>query len=135
MTDEQKLQWSLAILRFSIGIFFLIWSLEKLLAPELTQRVFKTFYGMTIPVSVSYTIGIVQTAIVIAFLAGVFKTFSHGALLAMHTVSVLSSYERLLYPYTPPNHLFWAGVPVPAALVVLFLLRHSDRRLTLSNRG
>lgn len=131
MTDEGKLQISLAIMRISIGIFFLVWSIEKIVAPELAQRVFKNFYFAEINPTVSVIIGIIQTLIVLAFLLGLFKTWSYGALLGMHTVSVLSTYQQLLNPYEPPNHLFWAAVPVLAALVALFILRQEDQLLTI----
>ncbi len=132
MTDEGKLLISLAIIRISIGIFFLVWSIEKIIAPELSQRVFKNFYFSEISPGISVIIGIIQTLIVLAFIAGLFKTFSYGALLGMHAVSVLSTYQQLLNPYQPPNHLFWAAVPVLGALIALFILRNSDRLLTIN---
>jgi hypothetical protein len=132
MTDEGKFLISLAILRISIGIFFLVWSIEKIVAPELAQKVFKNFYFSEISPGVSVIIGMIQTLIVLAFIAGLFKTFSYGAVLGMHTVSVLSTYQQLLNPYQSPNHLFWAGIPVLGALVALFILRKSDRLLAIN---
>ncbi len=132
MTDEGKLLISLAIIRISIGVFFLVWSIEKIIAPELAQKVFKNFYFSEISPSISIILGIIQTIIVLAFMAGLFKTLSYGAVLGMHAVSVLSTYQQLLNPYQPPNHLFWAGVPVLGALIALFILRKSDRLLTLN---
>jgi hypothetical protein len=132
MTEEGKLLISLAIIRISIGIFFLVWSIEKIIAPELAQRVFKNFYFSEISPGVSVIIGIIQTLIILAFLLGLFKTFSYGALLGMHTVSVLSTYQQLLNPYQPPNHLFWAAVPALGALIALFILRKNDRLLTIN---
>lgn len=135
MSDQRRLQIGLTALRFSIGVFFLVWSVEKLIAPEITQRVFATFYLIDLPLAASYAIGIVQTLIVLAFIAGLFKTLSYGALLAMHAVSVASTYERLINPYEPPNHLFWAGVPVLAALALLYLVRRQDVWLTWPSKG
>lgn len=132
MTErEKRLPIALAVMRLSIGAFFLVWSLEKLLAPEIARRVFGTFYFTELPAVVSYAIGAGQTVIVLAFLAGAFRTWTYGALLAMHSVSVLSTWQRLADPYEPPNHLFWAGVPVLAALVALFMLRDADRMLSV----
>lgn len=134
MNPEKRLQISLAVMRFSIGAFFLIWSVEKLVAPELTQRVFESFYFLQIPISVAYLLGVLQTLLVLLFLAGLFKTLSYGTLLGMHAVSVFSTYEQLLNPYEPPNHLFWAGVPTLGALIALFMLRKSDRFLTVESK-
>ena len=131
MTDEGKLQISLALIRISMGLFFLVWSIEKIIAPELTQRVFQRFYFLEINPTASVILGIIQTLIVLMFMLGLFKTLSYGALLGMHTVSVLSTYQQILNPYQPPNHMFWAAVPVLAALVALFILRHEDRLFTI----
>lgn len=129
----QQLGISLALIRFSTGIFFLIWSIEKIINPEITQRVFSRFYFIEISPSISIIVGIVQTLIVLAFMAGLFKLWTYGVILGMHAVSTLSTYKELLNPYEPPNHLFWAAVPLLAALIALFLLREEDNLLTLTN--
>ncbi|MDY7021256.1 MAG: DoxX protein [Cyanobacteriota bacterium] len=135
MTDEGKLLISLAIIRISVGLFFLIWSFEKILKPEIAQAVFSRFYFLEISPAFSVAIGILQTLIVLAFLAGVFKLWSYGAVLGMHTVSVLSTYQQLFNPYQPPNHLFWAGVPTLGAIFALFILRNNDNLFTLNFTG
>lgn len=135
MTDrvDRPLIWSLAILRFSTGAFFLIWALEKIFAPEIARRVFETFYFSSPSDTMLLLAGLLQLLFVLAFMAGFFRFWTYGALLAMHAVSVVSSFPRLLDPFTPPNHLFWAGVPVLGLLVALFLLRNRDNLFTLSN--
>ncbi len=130
--EDQKIRLSLAIIRITTALFFLIWSVEKIIKPEIAQRVFDRFYGLEITPNISVMIGVIQTLIVLGFLAGLFKTFTYGALLGMHTVSVLSTYQQLINPYQPPNHLFWAGVPVLGALIALFILRKNDTLLTLN---
>ena len=132
MKDERRLQISLAIIRISLVLFFLVWSIGKLIVPELTQKVFATFYFSEISSTVAVGVGALQTVIVLIFLAGQFKMLSYGVILGMHTVSVLSTYRQLLDPYQPPNLLFWAGVSVLGASSALFLLRDRDRLLTLS---
>ena len=134
MNQERKLQLSLALIRFSTGLFFLVWSVEKLIHPETTQKIFAKFYMMEISPAVSYGIGIIQTLLVLAFVAGLFKLWTYGAILGMHAVSTLSTYQQLLNPYEAVNHLFWAAVPTLAALIGLFILRDSDRFLTISRK-
>lgn len=131
MTETRKLEISLVTMRLSIGVFFLIWAIQKTVAPELAQRVFETFYFSSPSPTYLIVTGVVQLAIVVAFMAGLFRTWTGGALLAMHTISLLSTYERLANPYESPNALFWAAVPVWAAILTLFLLRKSDRLLSL----
>ena len=133
MNSAKKTQIGLAILRITVTAFFLIWSLEKIIAPEITKGVFSRFYSLSIPASFSVALGVAQTAIVLLFLAGVFKLWTYGALLGMHTASVLASHQPLFDPYMPPNHLFWAGIPTLGALIALFLMRDDDQLWTLSS--
>ncbi len=131
MPQPRTLETGLLILRVSIGAFFLVWSIEKIVAPELARRVFEAFYFSSPGDAALIATGIVQTAIVLAFLAGLWRLWTYGAILVMHTVSVASTWERLLTPYELPNHLFWAAVPVWAAILLLFLLRTEDRLLSV----
>lgn len=134
MTDapaDRPLAIALAVGRLSVAAFFLVWSIEKIVLPEKQQGVFEAFYGGAQPVTVIVVLGVVQTALVLAFAAGLFKTVTYGALLAMHAVSTLSTTGRLIDPYDGLNHLFWAAVPTLALLIGLFVLRDRDTLLTL----
>lgn len=132
MKHQQQLEIGLLLIRLSTGVFFLIWSIEKVISPEITQKVFSRFYLLEISPTFAVAIGIVQTSIVLAFMVGLFKIWTYGLILGMHGVSTLSTYKELLNPYQPPNHLFWAAVPLLAALTALFLLREEDRLLNIS---
>ena len=132
MELSRKLGIGLALIRFSTGIFFLVWSIEKIIYPETIQKVFSRFYFMEISPTISLAIGIIQTLIILAFMAGLFKIWTYGAILGMHAVSTFSTYKELFNPYEPPNHLFWAAVPTLAALIALFILRQEDNLFTFS---
>ena len=134
MNLQKKLGIGLALIRFSTGIFFLVWSIEKIIHPEIIQKVFSRFYLLDISPGISIAIGIIQILIVLAFMAGLLKIWTYGAILGMHAVSTLSTYKELFNPYEPPNHLFWAAVPLLAALVALFLLRKEDYLLTIGSK-
>ena len=131
MTDERKLQVSLLSIRLATSAFFLVWTFQKVFAPELAQRVFQNFYFSAPSVEQVTITGIAQLIVVLAFAAGLFRFWTYGTLLLMHGVSTLSTYERLANPYESPNALFWAAVPVLAAVFALFLLRKQDRLLSL----
>ena len=134
MKHKQQLEIGLLLIRLSTGVFFLIWSIEKIISPEITQKVFSRFYLLEISPTLAVAIGIFQTLVVLAFMLGLFKIWTYGAILGMHGVSTLSTYKELLNPYQPPNHLFWAAVPLLAALIALFLLREEDRLLNIASR-
>ncbi|MCG8559241.1 MAG: hypothetical protein MI824_05525 [Hyphomicrobiales bacterium] len=120
-----RLQIGLLVLRITTGLFFLVWSVDKLVKSEHTVAVFKKFYMMEISTQVALGLGVVQTLVVIAFMLGLFRTWTIGLLLAMHTVSVASTWAQLINPYGT-TLLFWAGVPVWAGLLLLWLVRDQD---------
>jgi hypothetical protein len=54
----------------------------------------------------------------------------------MHAASTISTYPHIIHPFSEGRQLlFWAGVPVLAAMLSLFLLRDRDRLLTISSAG
>lgn len=133
MMRDRALEISLLLLRLSLGAFFLVWSIDKIVNPEHAQAVFERFYMTPISGEIALAAGIAQTAVVLAFIAGAFKTLTYGALLLMHAVSTLSTWKHLIAPYSPDTSiLFWAAVPVAFALLALFLLRDRDRLLAVS---
>lgn len=127
------LEIGLFLLRLSLGAFFLVWSGDKIVNPGDAQGVFQNFYFSAISSEIAVALGITQTVIIIAFIAGAFRTLTYGAALLMHTVSTLSTWKHLLNPYAPDaSMLFWAAVPVLFALLLLFLVRERDRLLSVS---
>jgi hypothetical protein len=134
MLHDRTLGIALAVMRLATAAFFLVWSLEKILLPTKQQGIFETFYGGAQPEAVIVALGVAQTAIVLLFAAGLFRTLTYGALLLMHAVSTLSTAGRLIDPYEGVNHLFWAAVPVLGLLVALFLLRERESVLVLGSK-
>ena len=123
---------TLPLLRLSIAVFMLVWSVEKLVKPEGYVKIFQYFYGLSFDIGTVYAIGIVQTAIVIAFAIGLFRTTTYGLMVLMNAITLVVSLPQILDPYGgQTNHLFAASVPVLAACVVLFLLREQDNKLIL----
>ncbi|MEQ8823163.1 MAG: hypothetical protein RIC14_02185 [Filomicrobium sp.] len=136
MTDttarDMPLEIGLLSIRVTCAALFLVWSIDKILYPDHAALVFKVFYFSQISEQVAVGLGVIQTAIILAFLIGAFKTWTYGALLLMHTVSVVSTWEKLLTPYAGNRQiLFWGAVPVVAALLLLFLVRKRDRLLSV----
>ena len=131
MNDDKTLSTSLAVMRFSLAAFLLVWVFQKILVPQGAAGVFKGFYGATLGETIVMGLGVAQLAIVAAFAAGLFKTWTYGAVVLMNLASLLVAAPRLMDPYKPPNALFWASVPVLAASIALFLLRNRDTTATV----
>lgn len=131
MSEGFKLRAILAALRLSIALFMILWALRKVLDPVAAERVFATFYAVAPGSILVVLFGVAQLLILIAFALGLAKTLSYGAVTVMHAASTLSTSERLVTPYDGSNLLFWAAVPILAALVMLFLFRREDRLLSV----
>jgi putative oxidoreductase len=132
MHKPSTLELSLLIMRVATAAFLLVWAIDKIVNQGHAQNVFKTFYFATPPPPVLTSFGVVQTLIVLGFAAGSARFWTYGAVLLMHVVSTVSSYGRLINPWVPGAQLlFWAAVPVLAAMIALFLLREQDRFLSI----
>ena len=132
MIFEKRLSLSLLFLRIGVFVVMFIWTLDKFVNPEHTAKVFEVFYMIPgLSKSAAYTIGTIQAVVVIAFVVGFKKRISYGLVLLMHTISTVSSYARYFDPWTGPNLLFYAAIPMLAATIALYLLREQDTMLTI----
>jgi putative oxidoreductase len=136
MTDQtRKLQLSLLALRIGVAAVMLPWAVDKLLRPEHAARVFDGFYGLPgLGSGIFMALGIAQLLLVAAFLAGAARTWTYGAILALHAVSTFASWRQYLEPFEGGNLMFFAAWPMLAACLALFLLRDQDRLLTVGRR-
>ncbi|WP_017326761.1 MauE/DoxX family redox-associated membrane protein [Synechococcus sp. PCC 7336] len=122
----------LFLLRLSVFAVLLMWAIDKFLNPGHTADVFAGFYSIgNLSSTVSYVLGAIQLAIIVAFLLGILKTWSYGLVLLMHAASTLVAYKQYLDPYNGPNLLFFAAWPMLAACIALFMLRDFDTRWSL----
>ena len=128
---DKKLQVSLLLLRVTVFLVMFMWTIDKFLNPGHAAKVYEKFYYIAGMESVvMYTIGAVEMIVLLLFLAGYKKTYTYGAVLILHAVSTLSSFNQYLAPFAGPNLLFFAAWPMLAACVALFLLRDQDRMLS-----
>jgi uncharacterized membrane protein YphA (DoxX/SURF4 family) len=123
--SNSELPVALFILRLGLGVFLLLFGIDKLVAPATTVEVLAQFYGLVVSHGMVYAAGALEILLGLAFLAGLWKTLSYGLGLLLHVVSTLATYQELLAPFGA-NHLFLAAVPVLAAFLALFLLRRQD---------
>lgn len=126
---------NLVWLRYGVFLVFLGWTLDKFLNPGHATKVFQGFYGISLPGNaILFGLAALELAIILAFLAGLWKTYTYGFVLVFHGISTLSSYEQYIPHYgAEVNLLFFAAWPMLAACWVLFVLRDLDTRWTLSD--
>ena len=130
-TLETKLARALLVIRLSIAAFLMVWVADKFLVPDHAQRVFENFYLSSPSSGLLLAIALAQLLLVLAFAAGVFKTYSYGAVLLMHAASTAASWKILINPLAVPNILFVAAIPVLGAMIALFLMREHDTLWTI----
>lgn len=123
--QPRELRIALLVLRLGLAVFLLLWSLDKLVAPESTVKIFGYFYGLPITITMARGVGVLEALLSLAVLLGLWKTLTYGLALAIHAVSTASTHQQLLAPFGE-NHLFIAALPVLAGFVTLFLLRRED---------
>ncbi len=87
---------SLLLLRLGIGVVMAMWTIDKIINPQHAQAVFTNFYGVSGLENGGFlVIGLLQGLVVLAFIAGAFRTISYGLVSLMHAVSTFSSYRQL----------------------------------------
>jgi hypothetical protein len=134
MEPELRLRISLLSLRLGIALVFGFWAVDKILNPKHAAGVFEHFYGMAgISAGGFALFGALQAALTLAFVAGLAKRATYGAVLVLHAISTFSSFGQYLDPFQ--NLLFFAAWPMLAACLALYLLRDRDTLLTWPPRG
>lgn len=127
MQTDNRLTFSLLMLRVTVALVMLVWIFDKFLNPQHAATVYEKFYLLSgLGSSVIYAIGAVEIVIVVAFLIGYMKRISYGIVLLLHAISTVSSYKQYLAPYSGSNILFFAAWPMLAACLALYLMRDQD---------
>lgn len=130
VVEDRQLEISLLIIRLATAVFLAVWAFDKVLGPDAALATFTKFYAPLSGQTLIRGLGVAQLVVVALFAAGAFRTFSYGVVLAMHLVSTVASYPMYLDPWARPNILFWAALPVLAAMLALFILRNRDDLLS-----
>ena len=127
--QQNRLELSLFLLRLGVFIVMIAWTLDKFIDPGHAARVYESFYFIGgLGSTIMMIIGIIELVIILAFLAGLWKKYTYGFILLVHSVSTFSAWDRYTIDI---SLLFFAAWPMLAACVTLFLLRDLDVKFTL----
>lgn len=132
---QTRLRLPLLLLRLTVGLFFLQWSVEKIIKPETTASIFDHFYGLELSLTLAQILGGLEALLALAIIAGFKRRLVYGAAFLMHLGSTVSTWPQLTAPYSGGNHLFAAAVPLLAALWLLFRMADHDDMLAFDARG
>lgn len=119
---------ALFLLRLSIFVVMVMWTIDKFVRPDHAVGVFEHFYGLRgLAFPVVYGIAIAELLLLIAFVLGVARRFTYGAVLLLHGISTFSSFHQYFFPFeNKTNLLFFAAWPMLAACFALYYLRDFD---------
>jgi putative oxidoreductase len=126
---DKRIPAALLILRFFLAMFLLQWSIEKLILPDAAARIASNFYGVMLPVSASYVLGVAELILSLALLVGFYRTISYSLSLVVHTVTVVVSWRQLFDPWglaKVGSHLWISTWPTWGGFAALFLMRDWD---------
>ncbi len=127
MPSDSRLPAGLLVLRLSIFLVMLMWTIDKFLNPQHAIGVYEHFYFIAgVAPALMTAIAVLELLLLLAFVAGLARTWTYGAVLALHAVSTVSSFRQYLDPFEGPHLLFFTAWPMLAACWVLFSLRDED---------
>ena len=123
--------WALFIMRFTCGLFFLQWGIEKFVETEMSVGMLDRWYGVTFaPVLVTWLVGVFEMALATALIFGAVPrlTYAAGALVKLKTC--IAIFALLAFPFATESggrlSSVAASVPVLAVLCSLYALRAWD---------
>ncbi len=132
MENSNRIANALFCLRLGVFIVMFMWTIDKFINPDHAAAVYKAFYFLgEFSATTFLIIGVLEMLILIGFLLGIKKTLTYGLVLLFHTVSTVSTWAKLLDPFTGVNLLFFAALPMLAACWALFSLRDLDTKFTI----
>jgi|TARA_R110002124_G_scaffold233406_1_gene398712 hypothetical protein len=132
LSQQNRIEWSLFLLRAGVFIVMLAWTLDKFIDPSHGVRILEKFYligGMG--EGIMMVVGAVELLIILAFFGGVWKRWTYGFVMVLHAMSTFSSWA---YYTVNINLLFFAAWPMLAACIALYLLRDLDVKFTFKKR-
>ena len=136
--DRNRVGVALLVLRVTVFLVMLIWTIDKFVRPDHAASVYEHFYFLRgLGPTIIYSIGIAELALLLGFVIGFAPRFTYGLVLLLHAVSTFSSFRQYLHPFEGPNILFFAAWPMLGACFALYYLRDHDTlfRLAPSSRS
>jgi len=127
---QAKLELSLFLLRITVFIVMLAWTIDKFVSPGHGARILEGFYNIGgVGETVIMIMGAAELVIILAFLAGMWKKYTYGFVMILHGLTTFASWSA----YIPPDVslTFFAAWPMLAACITLFLLRDFDVKFVL----
>jgi hypothetical protein len=132
LEDRNRISFALLVLRVTVFVVMLIWTIDKFVRPQHAASVYEHFYFLRgLGPAAMYAIGIAELVVLIGFVIGFAPTLTYGLVLLLHAISTFSSFGQYFHPFEGPNLLFFAAWPMLGACFALFYLRDQDTLLSV----
>ncbi len=127
LDDRNRVGVALLVLRVTVFLVMLIWTIDKFVRPAHAISVYEHFYFLHgLGPAIIYSVGVVELLILVGFVIGFAPRLTYGLVLLLHAVSTFSSFQQYFHPYQGPNILFFAAWPMLGACFALYYLRDHD---------
>jgi len=114
--DRNRIGVALLVLRVTVFLVMLVWTVDKLVRPEHAASVYEHFYFLHgFGSATMYVIGAVELLILLGFVVGFAPQLTYGLVLLFRAVSTLLSFRQYFHPFEGPNILFLAAWPMLGA--------------------
>lgn len=132
-----KRDWTLLLLRVSLGLLMIWWGLDKLVNVEHGVRVAEGFYlGIGAAPALLQVFGVIQILLGLLVIIGLLRRFAYPALAAITLVTALGVWKSILDPWGwvlgRTNALFYPSLIIFAGALVMWAFIPED---TLSVDG
>ena len=125
---------ALLVLRLTVFLVMLIWTIDKFVRPAHAISVYEHFYFLHgLGPAIIYSVAVAELLLLIGFVIGFAPRLTYGLVLLLHAVSTFSSFHQYLHPYEGPNILFFAAWPMLGACFALYYLRDLDTLWSISS--
>jgi hypothetical protein len=127
LDDRNRVGVALLVLRFTVFLVMLIWTIDKFVRPVHAISVYEHFYFLRgLGPAIIYLIGVAELVLLLGFVIGFAPQLTYGIVLLLHAVSTFSSFRQYFHPFEGPNILFFAAWPMLGACFALYYLRDLD---------
>src|SRR5207245_11520259 len=104
LKDHNRVGVALLVLRVTVFLVMLIWTIDKFVEPQHASKIMEHFYFIKgVGSSMIYVIGAIELGVLVAFVVGFAKQWSYGLVFLSHAVLTLSSYHPYLPPFVAPT--------------------------------
>src|SRR4029453_792403 len=109
LNDRNRIGVALLVLRLTVFVVMLIWTIDKFVRPDHAASVYEHFYFLHgVDRAIIYAIGVAELVLLIGFVIGFAPWLTYGLVLLLHAVSTLSTFRQYLHPFEGPNIFFLA---------------------------